>query len=78
MRLLKESQEKEDAELRKRTEDEKKLASTPAQKAKVENDAKVKSSQLKKEHEEEKSKISERHQEEKKVVKGKIKKKNNG
>jgi hypothetical protein len=78
MRLLEESQHKENAELRKRIEDEKKLAATAAEKAKVEREAQVKASQLKKEHEEEKAKISERHQEEKKVVKGKIKKKNNG
>jgi hypothetical protein len=78
MRLLEESQHKEDAELRKRIEDEKKLAATAAEKAKVEREAQVKASQLKKEHEEEKAKISERHQEEKKVVKGKIKKKNDG
>jgi hypothetical protein len=75
MRLLNESQDKEQAELRKRIEDEKKLASSPAERAKVEKEAEIKASQLKKEHDEEKSKISERHQEEKKVIKGKIKKK---
>lgn len=75
MRLLRESQEKESISLRKRIEDEKKLAATPAEKAKVEKEGEVKASRLKKEHDEEKSKISERHQEEKKVVKGKVKKK---
>ena len=75
MRLLRESQEKEKIELRKRIDDEKKLAPTPGEKAKVEKEGQVKASRLKKEHEEEKAKISERHQEEKKVVKGKIKKK---
>jgi hypothetical protein len=78
MRLLEESQQKENAELRKRIEDEKKLAGTPAEKSKVEKEAGIESSRLKKEHDEEKSKISERHQEEKKIVKSKIKKKDNG
>lgn len=75
MRLLKESQEREQTELRRRIEDEKKLADTPAKKAKIEKEARVEASRLKKEHEEEKSKISERHQKEKKVVKGTVKKK---
>jgi hypothetical protein len=63
MRLLNESQEEE------------KLAGTTVEKEKVRKEAKVKSSELKKAHDEEKAKIAERHQQEEKVVKGRIKKK---
>ncbi|MGB7296036.1 MAG: DUF6600 domain-containing protein [Candidatus Aminicenantales bacterium] len=75
MRLLRESQEKENTDLKNRIEDEKKLASTPAERVNAEKEGEVRASRLKKEHEEEKAKISERHQEEKKVVKSKTKKK---
>ena len=75
MRLLEESQERDQVELRKKTGDEEKLAGSSAEREKIRKEADVKASELKKEHAEEKAKIAERHQEETKVVKGRIKKK---
>ncbi len=75
IRLLEQSQEREDVELRKKTDDEEKLAGSPEEREKIRKGADVKSSELKKEHAEEKAKIAERHQEEAKVVKSRIKKK---
>ncbi len=75
LRLIEQSQQKEKAELSRRLEAEKRLASNPAEKEKVEKEYKVKAAELEKQHEEEKAKVIERQQEEEKAVKKKIKKK---
>lgn len=75
MRLLEQSQQRDEVELRKKTDDEEKLAGSSAERGKVRKESEVKASELKKEHAEEKAKITERHQEEEKVVKSRIKKK---
>jgi len=75
LRLVEQSQQKEEVELERKSEAEKKLVSNPAEKEKVEKEYKVKAAELRKQHEEEKAKVVERHQEEEKVVKKKIKKK---
>lgn len=75
LRLLEQSQQKEEAELRRKLEAEKRLASDPTSREKVEKEYSLKVRQLKKEHEAEKAKVLERHQEEEKVVKKKVQKK---
>jgi hypothetical protein len=75
LRLLEQSQERDKVELRKKTEDEEKLAESPAEKEKIRKEATVKAGELKKAHTEEKAKIAERHKEEEKTVKGRTKKK---
>jgi hypothetical protein len=75
MRLLEQSQQKDEVELRKKTDDEQKLAGSSAEREKIRKESEVKASELKKEHAEENAKITERHQEEEKVVKSRIKKK---
>ena len=75
MRLLEQSQEREGVELRKKIDDEEKLAGSSAEREKIRKEAEAKASELKKEHAEEKAKITERHQAEEKVVKSRIKKK---
>lgn len=75
LRLLEQSQAKEEAELRRSHEAEKRLVSDPAGQEKVEKEYSLKARELKKQHEEEKAKILERHREEEKVVKKKVGKK---
>jgi hypothetical protein len=75
MRLLEQSQEREGVELRKKIDDEEKLAGSSAEREKIRKEAEAKASELKKDHAEEKAKITERHQAEEKVVKSRIKKK---
>jgi hypothetical protein len=75
MRLLDQSQERDEVELRRKADDEEKLAGSSAEREKFRKEAEVKASELKKEHADEKAKITERHKEEEKVVKTRIKKK---
>ena len=75
MRLLEQSQERDEVDLRRKAEDEEKLAGSPAERENVRKQAEVKASEMKKEHAAEKTKITERHKEEEKTVKGRIKKK---
>lgn len=75
LRLLEQSQENDELELRRKVEDDKKLARTPSEKARIEKDFKARTQELKKKHQEEKSKISQRHQEEEKAAQKKVKKK---
>lgn len=75
IRLLEQSQQRDSTELRRKAEDEKKLASTAAEKQKIEKDYEVKSKELQKDHQEEKAKVTERQQEEGKAVKKTLKKK---
>jgi hypothetical protein len=74
-RLLEQSQERDEVELRRKAEDEEKLAGSPAEKEKVRKEAELKASDMKKVHAEEKAKITERHKEEEKAVKSRAKKK---
>jgi hypothetical protein len=75
MRLLEQSQQRDEVELRKKTDDEQLLAGSSTEREKIRKESEVKASELKKEHAEEKAKISERHKEEEKIVKSRIKKK---
>jgi Family of unknown function (DUF6600) len=75
LRLLEQSQERDETDLSRRVEDEEKLAGSAAEREKIRKEAEVKSSELKKAHAEEKAKITERHREEEKVVKSKLKEK---
>ncbi len=75
LRLIEQSQQKEEAELQRKLEEEKRLASDSATKQRVEKEYTLKAKELKKEHEEEKAKVLERHKEEQRVVKQKVKKK---
>jgi Family of unknown function (DUF6600) len=75
IRLLEQSQERDEAELLKKADDEERLAESPAEKEKIKKEAVVKESELKKAHAEEKAKITERHKEEEKAVRSRIKKK---
>jgi hypothetical protein len=75
VRLLEQSQEREEVEFKKRVDDEEKLAGSATEREKVRKEAVVKSSDMKKEHAQEKAKITERHKEEEKVVKAKTAKK---
>jgi hypothetical protein len=75
-RLLEESQDVEVNEIRRKVEDDKKLARTLNEKEKVEEEYKTKMTALRKKHETEKSELDRRHKEEEdKVKKSKIRKK---
>jgi hypothetical protein len=75
-RLLEESQEIEVNEIRRKVEDDKKLARTLEGKEKVEEEYKAKVTALRKKHETEKSELGRRHKEEEdKVKRSKIRKK---
>ena len=75
-RLLEESQDIEVNEIRRKVDDDKKLARTQEDKEKVEEEYKAKISALKKKHEIEKSELDRRHKEEEvKVKSSRIKKK---
>ena len=75
IRLLEQSQERDEVELKKRTADEEKLAAGPEEREKVKKEAEIKASELKKAHAEEKSKITDRHKVEEQAAKSRIKKK---
>jgi len=68
-RLLEDSQEIEVNEIRRKVDDDKKLARTPEEREKVEEEYKAKIESLKKKHETEKSELSRRHKEEENKVK---------
>ena len=75
-RLLKESQDVEVNEIRRKVEDDKKLARTLEEKEKVEEEYNAKVTGLRKKHETEKSELDRRHKEEEdKVNSAKIRKK---
>ena len=75
-RLLEDSQDVEVNEIRRKVDDDKKLARTPEDREKVEEEYKVKITTLRKKHETEKAELSRRHKEEEdKIKKSKLKKK---
>ena len=75
-RLLKESQDEEISEIRRKVDQDKKLARTPAEKQKIDRELETKVSELRKKHEMEKVDLDTRQkQDEAKVIKGKLKKK---
>jgi hypothetical protein len=75
-RLLKESQDEEISVIRRKVDQDKKLARTPAEKQKIDSELETKVSELRKTHETEKVDLEKRQkQDEAKVIKGKLKKK---
>jgi len=75
IRLLEQSQEKDEVELRRKIDDEEELAETVEEREKIRKASEVRAAELKKEHAEEKEKILKRHKEEEKVIKERIQKK---
>ena len=75
-KLLKESQDEEIGVIRRKVDEDRKLARTPEEKVKIEREVESKVSELKKKHEAEKVDLEKRQkQDEDKIKKGKLKKK---
>jgi hypothetical protein len=74
--VLQETQEEEVYEIRRQVEEDKRVARSEDEKKKIDEEAKVKLTEVRKRHEDEKKEVTQRQKEEKsEVTKGKIKKK---